>query len=129
MKKIANTQELQSELRSLLSYASSPNPSREKIASALLGLSNRVAMSSSLDRSTWGKYRKKLDSALDNAQVLFIGLTDFKEDLESGLASPVEALHVLEKAKSTTKRVDDSYTAFRDTVDGLLAEYSALIEK
>jgi hypothetical protein len=43
MNKIASPQELASELNQLLIYAGSPNPSREKIASRLNVLANRVA--------------------------------------------------------------------------------------
>lgn len=43
MRKIANTSELQSELRRLLAYAQSERPSRRRIASALEDLSLRLA--------------------------------------------------------------------------------------
>jgi len=43
MKKIASPDELASELRSLLAYAEGEQPSREKIASGLRGLAQRVA--------------------------------------------------------------------------------------
>jgi len=43
MKKIASPDELTSELRSLLAYAESEQPSREKLASGLEGLAKRVA--------------------------------------------------------------------------------------
>ena len=43
MDKIASPQELTQELRRLLAYAESEDPSREKLAAALGGLANRVA--------------------------------------------------------------------------------------
>lgn len=43
MKKIANTAELQDELRSILTYAQTEHPSRERLASQLEDLSQRVA--------------------------------------------------------------------------------------
>lgn len=43
MNRIANTRELQSELRALLVYSESRNPSRAKLASALVSLASRVA--------------------------------------------------------------------------------------
>jgi hypothetical protein len=48
MDKIASPLELQAELRSLLAYASSTNPSREKIATTLASLADRL--SDTLDR-------------------------------------------------------------------------------
>lgn len=42
MRKIANTSELQTELRRLLSYAQSERPSRMRLATALLELSSRL---------------------------------------------------------------------------------------
>jgi len=43
MDKIASPTELQSELRRLLAFASEGQPSREKLASEIRGLANRVA--------------------------------------------------------------------------------------
>lgn len=43
MDKIASPDELQAELRKLLAYAESENPSREKLAADLNALSSRVA--------------------------------------------------------------------------------------
>ena len=43
MKKLASPEELTSELRSLLAYAEGDQPSREKLASDLNGLADRVA--------------------------------------------------------------------------------------
>lgn len=43
MKKIASPEELQTELRTLLAYSESPNPSRGRVAGALRGLADRVA--------------------------------------------------------------------------------------
>ena len=43
MDRIANTQELQSELRALLAYSESRNPSRAKLADDLASLASRVA--------------------------------------------------------------------------------------
>jgi hypothetical protein len=43
MRKVANTRELQAELQALLTYAQSPNPSRETLASDLRKLAKRVA--------------------------------------------------------------------------------------
>jgi hypothetical protein len=48
MRKISNTNELQTELRRLLSYCQTEQPSRERIASALNDLSERVASSGNL---------------------------------------------------------------------------------
>jgi len=46
MKKIASPDELASELRSLLAYASGEQPSREKVAAALSALADRVGAAS-----------------------------------------------------------------------------------
>jgi hypothetical protein len=43
MDKIASPQDLQAEIRRLLAYSQSPKPSREKLASELRGLADRVA--------------------------------------------------------------------------------------
>lgn len=43
MRKIASPADLQAELRRLLAYAQSPEPSREKLANELRGLAARVA--------------------------------------------------------------------------------------
>lgn len=44
MRKIANAKELQAELQSVLAYAQSPNPSRERVANELQVLAERVAV-------------------------------------------------------------------------------------
>jgi hypothetical protein len=47
MDKIASPQELISELQDLLTYAKNPNPSREKLASDLANLAERIALTAS----------------------------------------------------------------------------------
>jgi hypothetical protein len=64
MHRIANTTELQSELRRLIAYAESPQPSRERLAAALNDLSERVAASPPkvvfLEQDRWN-YAYKLE--------------------------------------------------------------------
>jgi len=50
MDKIASPQELTSELRQLLAYAESENPSREKLATDLNGLATRVGSTTKVAR-------------------------------------------------------------------------------
>ncbi len=45
MQRIATTQELVDELRSLLAYCEAPNPSRTLLANALLGVATRLGSS------------------------------------------------------------------------------------
>jgi len=49
MRKIASTSELQRELREILDYARAPRPSRQRIASALSALSDRLITAASSD--------------------------------------------------------------------------------
>jgi hypothetical protein len=75
MNKIASPLELQAELRSLLAYASSTNPSREKIATTLASLADRL--SDTLDK-------KRIQTALS--------LVHYKEKAMSRVKAAEEAI-------------------------------------
>lgn len=66
MDKLASPAQLVSELRTLLAYAESPNPSRAKLASGLESLANRTAKAPQLPGS------KEIDEAIS---LLIKGLT------------------------------------------------------
>jgi len=51
MDKIASPEDLQAELRKLLAYAESEHPSREKLASGMKALADRVAGNKNLERA------------------------------------------------------------------------------
>jgi chromosome segregation ATPase len=127
MNKIANTQELQAELRTLLAYSETPNPSREKIASALESLSERVASRPYEDIASWKQNRARLESSLNNAQTIFLGLADMKNDLNDRIIGPNEAKPLLNTAVKTIQKIDGAFGAFRDQVDNMLGEYTKLV--
>lgn len=68
MRKIANTQELQAELATLIDYASSERPSRSRIASELRRLSERMGASTApVPALILRKKYKNLQSAIAEA--------------------------------------------------------------
>jgi hypothetical protein len=86
MRKIANTTELTSELKRLLAYAGSHQPSRAKLASELRDLSMRVAVAKS------SRVASDADSVLDKVErqlkSKFPGLhfsRDVEEDIDESL--------------------------------------------
>lgn len=85
MDKIASPQELTSELQQLLAYAESPAPSREKLAHALLGLSDRVAKDLPGERER-GKAVKDLIDAM-SVQYPDVSKKEIEKLVESAVSS------------------------------------------
>ena len=80
MRKIANTSELQQELRRLLQYAAAYRPSRSLLASKLLGLSQRVATEVSSEAA-------KAKQRFDKSKKTLSALEALEKKLENGDAS------------------------------------------
>ena len=77
MKKIANARDLQAELRRLLAYAESPNPSREKVAAELQELAVLVTASEEINVP---KLDKLLDGVEDDVKQMRSSLSKYKSD-------------------------------------------------
>jgi len=83
MRKIANTDELQDELREVLAYTRTAYPSRSKVASQLLSISERLgAAAAPSEASRKNKANKALD-ALCRGYHKSIPLTEIKEILSA----------------------------------------------
>jgi hypothetical protein len=78
MKKIANSKDLQVELRRVLSYAEGPNPSRERVAEELRELADRLGAAPG--EVNVAKLDKLLDSAEDEIKQMKSSLSKYKSD-------------------------------------------------
>jgi hypothetical protein len=78
MKKLATSRDLQVELRRVLSYAESPNPSRERVAEELRELADRVgAVEGEVNLP---KLDRLLDSTEDEVKQMRSSLSKYKSD-------------------------------------------------
>lgn len=97
MNRIANTKELQTELRRILALAEQPNPSREAIASELNGLRERVASGG------FGIHKPaEADEALAKA---YNTLHSFKADMDRMEEIPKSMLYVYNLVGKSTEAI------------------------
>jgi chromosome segregation ATPase len=94
MKKIANATELQTELQSLLRYAQTSNPSREKLAMELLSLSTRVA--GAMDGVDIESLKAGWKAGMESGETA----EEAKQELETQFSELAENIKSLKKGRS-----------------------------
>jgi len=122
MDKIASPQELTQELRRLLAYAESANPSRQKLAAGLNGLAGRVAGEPfTTDEKLFQREREKVEKALE----------ELREEIAARFPSsgtrrtPPEAREVMDHYLLADRL---QHKAFMQSVGGNSNEPSVLLE-